>query len=80
MGYPNHKHVWDIQITSICIRDVLWVAYSSPPGAPAALRALWRHRALVALFAPSFDTAMCSSSVSATDYAVCPAQTATAIG
>ena len=45
MGYPNHKYFrmsGDIcmgyLITSICIRDILWIAYSSPPGAPAALR------------------------------------------
>ena len=74
MGYLNHK--------CVCIRDILWIAYSSPPGAPAALRALRRLRARVAtaLFAPSFDTAMRRSSVSATEDAVCPAQTATAIG
>ena len=61
MGYLNHKYLHD------CIRDILWIVYSSPPGAPAALRALRRHRARVAttlFFAPSFDTAMRRSSVS----------------
>ena len=78
MGYPNNKYfrmsyVWDMKITSICIRDILWpgIAYSSPPGAPTALRALRRLRARVAgataLFAPSFATAIRRSSVSATD-------------
>ena len=70
MGYLLHNE------------NVIWISYSSPPGAPAALRALRRLRAQVAtaLFAPCFDTAMHRSSVSATDDAVCPAQTATAIG
>ena len=56
-------------MTNICIRDNLWISYSSPPEAPAALRSLERLRAQVAtaLFAPSFATAMRSSSVSATD-------------
>ena len=53
----------------ICIRDFLWISYYSPPGGLAALGALRRLRARVAtaLFAPSFATAMRSSSVSATD-------------
>ena len=57
MGYLNHS------------RDILWIAYSSPPGAPTALRALrcLRARVATALFAPSFANAMRRSSLSATD-------------
>ena len=57
MGYLLHKE------------NVIWISYSSPPGAPAALRALRRLRTRVAtaLFAPSFATAMRHSSVSATN-------------
>ena len=59
MGYLN-KYLY---------QGYLWISYSSQPGDPAALRALQRLRARVAtaLFTPSFATAMCRSSVSATE-------------
>ena len=62
VGYLNHKYLY--QGYSMALD-------TSPPGAPAALRALQRLRARVAgataLLAPCFATAMRSSSVSATD-------------
>ena len=69
MGYLNHKYLYQGYSMDSLLQS-------------AALRALRRLRALVitALFVPSFDTAMRRFSVSATDDAVCPAQTATAIG
>ena len=62
MGYLNHKYLYPGYSMDS-------PAYPSPSWALAALRALLRLRALVAtaLLAPSFATAMCRSSVSATN-------------
>ena len=71
--------------SSICIRDILWIAYSSQPGAPAALRSFGAFGPGSPL--PSLQhplTLLCAAPQSQPPTgppdAVCPAQTATAIG
>ena len=78
MGYLNHKYLYQ----GYSMDSLFQSAARGPCRGSAALRALRRLRAgvVTALFAPSFDTALRRSSVSATDDAVYPAQTATAIG
>ena len=78
MGYLNHKYLYQGYFMDILFQSARAPCRLESLAAPSGGQN--PARVATALFAPSFPTAMRRSSVSATDDAVCPAQTATAIG